>query len=472
MNLFPIFAQLGGKNVLVAGGGAVAERKVALLRQAGARVTVNAPTLTPALQQLAQQHCLIWETRPFHENLLTHVWLVIAATSDSALNTRIARLCEAARLWVNVVDDPAQSSFHVPAIVDRAPLTIAVSSGGQAPMLARRIREKLETLIDHSVGHLAALLARYRSEIKTRYPSLTARRAFYDRVIDGAPGRAVARHQPEQAEQALAQCLACTTTPSPNRAPDTGKVILVGAGPGDPGLLTLKALRALNQADIILHDRLVSPEIMALARRDAERIFVGKVPGENHQQTQSRIHKLMLDHARAGRQVVRLKGGDAFIFGRGAEELSVLAAHNIAFEVVPGVTAAIACAAYSGIPLTHRHLSHSLHLLTAHSAHAPDDSNSQPDWHALARKHQTLGFYMGVAQLGKVARQLITHGLPPDTPFALIENGSLPTQRTLTGTVQNLAALAQQHAIQAPALLLIGEVTRLAKPLHWFGRLL
>jgi len=356
--------------------------------------------------------------------------------------------------------------------VDRAPLMIAISSGGQAPMLARRIRETLETLIDHSIGRLAALLARYRPAIKARYPNLAARRAFYDRVIDGAPARAIANHQPEQAADLLTQWLAQTPFPSPSgdtaQHARTGKVILVGAGPGEPGLLTLKALRALNQADVILYDRLVSAAVLELARRDAECIFVGKSTGENHHQTQARIHDLMLAHARAGRQVVRLKGGDAFIFGRGGEELSVLAKHGIAFEVVPGVTAAVACAAYAGIPLTHRDLSHSLHLFSAHSAHG----QIQPDWRALARSHQTLGFYMGVAQLADVACQLMTHGLAPDTPFALIENGSLPTQRTLTGTVQHLAALAQKHAIQAPALLLIGAVTRLAKPLHWFGRLL
>jgi len=470
MSLFPLFAQLDGKAVLVVGGGAVAERKIALLRKSGARIIVNAPTLTPELERLAQCFTLVWHAEPFHESLLNSVWLVIAATPDAALNARIAALCEKARLWVNVVDDPAHCSIHVPAIVDRAPLTIAISSGGHAPMLTRRIRETLETLIDHSVGRLAALLAHYRQAIKVRYPNLAQRRAFYDRVIDGAPGRAIATYQPEQASDLLTQWLAQTPPPSNGTAQNarTGTVILVGAGPGEPGLLTLKALRALNQADVILHDRLVGPAILDLARRDAEQIFVGKIPGENHHQTQLRIHNLMLAHARAGRQVVRLKGGDAFIFGRGGEELAVLAAHGIPFEVVPGVTAAIACAAYAGIPLTHRDLSHSLHLFTAHSAHA----QNQPDWRALARSRQTLGFYMGVAQLADVAKTLMAHGLPPDTAFALIENGSLPEQRTLTGPVQALAALAHEHAIKAPALLLIGEVTRLAKPLHWFGRLI
>jgi len=468
MNMFPLFARLDNKPVLVVGGGGVAERKVELLRAAGACVTVNAPVLTSALQILAQEKQIIWQRAPFAADFLDKVWLVIAATSDKALNAHIAALCDQARIWVNVVDDPAHCSFHVPAIVDRSPVTIAISSGGQAPMLARRIREKIETLIDHSTSALAALLARYRKAIKARFPNLNARRVFYDKVIDGEPGQAIAKQQIQQADQVLSNWLE-PTTPSIHTSPSSGKVILVSAGPGDPGLLTLKALRALNQADVILYDRLVSAEIIELARRDAQRIFVGKTRGENHHQTQTRIHTLMLEHARAGQVVVRLKGGDAFVFGRGGEELSVLAEQGIPFEVVPGVTAAIACAAYAGIPLTHRHLSHSLHVLTAHSA---TDKNNGPDWRALARSQQTLAFYMGVAQLKNVAHQLMRHGLSPNTPFALIENGSLPQQRTLTGSVENLAELAQHHAIAAPALLLIGEVTQLAKPLHWFGELI
>jgi len=470
MNVFPLFARLDNRAVLVVGGGMVAERKVELLRAAGAQVTVNAPILTSALQTLVQQQCIVWQPAPFAAHFLNHVWLVIAATSDSTLNARIAKLCDQARIWVNVVDDPAHCSFHVPAIVDRSPLTIAISSGGHAPMLARRVREKLETIIDHSTGALAALLARYRKTIKACFPNLSARRLFYDKVMDGEPGQAMAKQQPEQAEQVLTQWLAQTSQTGHGR--EMGKVVLVSAGPGDPGLLTLKALRALNQADVILYDRLVSSEILDLARRDAHRIFVGKTRGENHHQTQARIHALMIEQAHAGRVVVRLKGGDAFVFGRGGEELAILAQQGITFEVVPGVTAAIACAAYAGIPLTHRHLSHSLHLLTAHSATAEHGTSQHPDWHALARSQQTLGFYMGVAQLKEVAYQLIRHGLSPQTPFALIENGSLPNQRTLTGSVEHLAVLAQQHAICAPALLLVGEVTRLAKPLHWFGQLI
>lgn len=459
MNLFPIFAQLSGKPVLVVGGGPVAERKAYSLLQAGALVTVGAPELTDTLLQWVEDDRITWRNGRFEANWLDTVWLVIAATSDSKLNAEISRLADQARIWANVVDEPSYCSFHVPAIVDRSPVTIAISSGGHAPVLARRIREKLETLIDHSVGTLASLVGRYRKPIRQAYPTVSERRTFYDRLIDGPIGAAIHRQQTSEAEALLQQALQEVPAPS------AGKVTLVSAGPGDPGLLTLKALRALNEADVILHDRLVSQEVLDLARRDAERLYVGKSPGENHHQTQARIHAWMIAHARAGRKVVRLKGGDAFIFGRGGEELEALAEHGIAYEVVPGVTAAIACAAYAGIPLTHRHSSQSLHLLTAHSARDED----QPDWTALARSKQTLGFYMGVKQLPELARQLIAHGMPPDTPFALIENGSRPEQRSLTGPLESLETLAQAHAMQAPSLLLIGEVVRLSRQLHWFG---
>lgn len=460
MTLFPIFAQLADKPVLVVGGGAVAERKTHSLLQAGACVRVGAPELTPALRELAEQGRITWLAGSFIPEWLREAWLVIAATADNAINAEVARLAHEQRLWANVVDDPEHSSFHVPAIVDRAPVTIAISSGGQAPVLARRIREKLETLIDHSAGSLAALVGRYREAIRQAYPRLSSRRAFYDWLIDGPVGGALRSQQTRQAESLLEHALRQPQPPAP------GKVILVSAGPGDPGLLTLKALRALNEADVILHDRLVSPAVLDLARRDADRIFVGKTPGENHHQTQSRIHGLMVAHARAGRKVVRLKGGDAFIFGRGGEELAVLAEQGVPYEVVPGVTAAIACAAYAGIPLTHRHLSQGLHLLTAHSAREED----QPDWASLARGKQTLGFYMGVTQLPQVVQRLVEHGMRPDTPFALIENGSRPEQRTLTGPLQDLETLAREHAMQAPSLLLVGEVVRLSGQLHWYGK--
>ena len=383
----------------------------------------------------------------------------MAATDDTRVNREVSEAAQARRLFCNVVDDPALSSFQVPSIVDRSPVIVAISSSGVAPVLARRLRERIESLFDHTLGQLAGLAERYRQRIRAGHPDLGARRRFYDWLLDG-PVAGLRQQRPDQAEAALA-----TALDQPLR-PAEGSVVLVGAGPGDPGLLTLKALRALNEADVIMYDRLVSDDIMALARRDATRVSVGKQPGEDHHATQARIHALLVEHARAGRRVVRLKGGDAFIFGRGGEELEYLREHGVRYEVVPGITAALACAAYAGIPLTHREHAQSVRLVTAHCR----DDEDNLDWPALAREKQTLAFYMGVGQLDALSRRLISHGRAPDTPFALIENGSRPEQRVLSGAVKDLPDLARAHGIRSPALLIVGEVAGLASRLQWFGR--
>jgi uroporphyrin-III C-methyltransferase/precorrin-2 dehydrogenase/sirohydrochlorin ferrochelatase len=460
MKLFPLFADLNQRLVLVVGGGAVAARKTHAMLEAGARVRVGAPELNPELAALARDGAITCIAGHFEEAWLDDAWLVVAATDDEAVNARVAAAADARRILANVVDDPALSSFQVPSIVDRSPLIVAISSSGVAPVLARRLRERIESLFDHALGPLAELAARYRGRIRERRPDLGARRRFYDWLMDGPVASLLRQSRPEQATRELEDAL--------DRLQETpaGSVALVGAGPGDPGLLTLKALRALNEADIILHDRLISAEILSLARRDAERVDVGKRLGEDHAATQARIHALMAEHARRGRRVVRLKGGDAFIFGRGGEELQYLRANAVPYEVVPGVTAALACAAHAGIPLTHREHAQSLHLVTAHCR----DEGDTVDWAALAAGNQTLAFYMGVSQLDTLARKLQTHGRPADTPFALVENGSRPEQRVLTGRLADLAGLAQSHGIKAPALLIVGSVAALANDLHWFGQ--
>jgi len=459
MTLFPIFADLRGCCVLVVGGGPVAERKAAALLEAGADVRVGAPELTANLQQWAGQGRVRHLAGAFEPAWLDQAWLVVAATGDRAVNAAVAAAGQQRRVLVNVVDDPALSSFQVPSIVDRSPLIVAISSSGVAPVLARRLRERLETLLDHALGPLGELAARYRRRIRERRPELGARRRFYDWLLDGPVAALLRQSRPGDAERALAQAL------ERDEPPAAGRAVLVGAGPGDPGLLTLKALRALNEADVILYDRLVSDEILALARRDAERIPVGKLPGEDHNATQARIHELLRQHAQAGRTVVRLKGGDAFIFGRGGEELESLREQGIAYEVVPGITAALACAAYAGVPLTHREHSQSVHLVTAHCR----DSEDTLDWPALARERQTLAFYMGVSQLDTLAARLIAHGRGADTPCVLVENGTRPQQRTLSATLGELPARAKEYGIRAPALLIIGEVAGLAGRLGWFG---
>ncbi|MFC5526157.1 siroheme synthase CysG [Rhodanobacter ginsengisoli] len=458
MKLYPLFVDLSHRAVLVVGGGAVAERKIAALLGAQAQVTVNAPELTPQLQRWVKEGRIAQRREAFRGDWLERVWLVVAATSDRETNRLVATLAGLQRIFVNVVDDAELSSFHVPAVIDRAPLTIAISSGGDAPMLARLLRERLETLLDHSLGALATLAAGLRKRIRARFPDMAARRGFYESLFSGPVAALLRQGRPDAARAAAEQALAAAATGS------SGSVVLVGAGPGDPGLLTLRALRALNEADVILHDRLVGAGVLELARRDAERIEVGKQAGQHHT-TQDGIHALLLQHARAGRRVVRLKGGDPFVFGRGGEELEFLRAHAIPYEVVPGITAAVACAAYAGVPLTHRDHAQSVRFVTAHC----QSSRDTLDWAALAQERQTLAVYMGVAELGVLQARLLEHGRAASTPFALIENGSRPEQRVVTGTLGNLAERALVHAVRSPALLILGEVAALASTLGWFG---
>lgn len=456
--LYPLFADLSGLTVLVVGGGMVAERKVLALLETGADITVGAPRLTSGLAHLVKSGRITQVKDKYTPVWLDSAWLVIAATNKKLLNQAIARNCRERRLLINVVDDATLSSFHVPAIVRRGLLTVAISSAGQAPALARWVRAQLESVLDDSLTPLVALLDQWRGRIRQRFPQTSRRRQFYDAVITGPVAKLLQQNRPEQAQKVLQEQI------KQSQKPRSGHVTLVGAGPGEAGLLTLNGLRALQQADVVIHDRLVDGSVLALARRDATFISVGKTPGKRCN-TQTKINHLLRDQALDGHQVVRLKGGDSFIFGRGGEELEFLRYHGISFSVVPGITAASACAAYSGVPLTHREHAQSVRFVTAHCA----DSLDTLDWQALAKEKQTLAVYMGVAQLDTLHKQLIAHGRKPATPFALIENGATPKQRVVTGSLQNLPALAQAHAVTAPALLLLGEVASLATQLHWYG---
>ena len=457
--LFPLFADLRGRRVLVVGGGAVARRKAEALLQAGARVLVGAPVLEPQLAKWLAAARIEHLAGTFAPEWLDAAWLVIAATDDVATNRAVVEAADARRIFANAVDDAEMSRFHVPARVERGPLQIAISSGGGAPMLARLVRERLELQFDESFGALADLLARNRQRIRARWPGLDARRRGFAGLLSGPLQGLLRKRQHLAAERAFDDALRGDAPPA------RGSVALVGAGPGDPGLLTLRALRLLNEADVILHDRLVSDEVLQLARRDAERISVGKHAGDGGH-SQAQINALLVALAAAGKRVVRLKGGDPFVFGRGGEELQALRAHAIDCEVVPGITAALACAAHAGIPLTHRDHAQALQLVTAHGR---DDIDAL-DWSALARPRQTLAFYMGVAALDQVQAQLLAHGMPATTPFAIVENGSRAAQRVVAGALADLPALARAHAVRAPALLIVGEVAAHACSLHWFGR--
>jgi uroporphyrin-III C-methyltransferase/precorrin-2 dehydrogenase/sirohydrochlorin ferrochelatase len=416
--------------------------------------------MTRQLAEWAASGAISHRWGKFEDGWLSGVWLVVAATGNRTVNQQIATAAEQRQLLVNVVDDAELSSFQVPAVVDRHPLIIAISTGGAAPVLARLVRERIESLFDASLGPLAALAARYRQRIRIRFPDIGQRRRFLDRLFRGKIADQVRRNQPLHAERTLKRSLRDSDGERPR-----GSVVLVGAGPGDPGLLTLNALRALNEADVVLHDRLVSAGVLELIRRDANLIEVGKQGGGTHT-PQEQINALMRVHAESGLRVVRLKGGDPLIFGRGGEELEFLRAHDIDFEVVPGISAAIACAAYAGIPLTHRDHAQTVSLTTAHSR----DSAGDPDWSALAGERQTLAIYMGVSGLAKAQRRLISHGRSPQTPVALIENGSRPEQRVICGTLADLSRLASIHSLQSPSLLIVGDVAGLAHRLHWYAQ--
>lgn len=444
--MLPLFADLRDRAVLVVGGGTVARRKIGMLLEAGARVAVAATTLEPALRAWIEQHQLNWRQGAFEPAWLDDAWLVIVASRDQALNRSVAAAAHARRIFVNAVDDAEASSFHVPARVRRGHLQVAISTGGAAPVLAQRVREQLETELDESLDALTRLLARERVRIRRRFPQSGTRRRFFQGLLDGEVPRLLRARDHAGAQTAFDAALADGAN-----ATRCGSVTLVGAGPGDPGLLTLKALRALQDADVILHDRLVGPGILDLARRDAERIDVGKRVGEDHDSTQARIHALLLKHARVGQQVVRLQGGDPLVFGRGGEELEFLRAHAIPHAVIPGITAALGCSAAAGVALTDRRFAHGVTLLAARG-------NGPIDHRDAAVGDHTLAVYMGAGELASLSQTLIRHGRAADTPCAVIENGSLPNQRVLATTLAELGALAREHTVRAPALAIIGKV--------------
>lgn len=462
MEYFPIFLQLRDRPCLVVGGGETAFLKTELLRKAGARVTVAAPTLEASLAGLLASGEIHHHVGPFEPGLLADKTLVIAAGDDANANRWVAEQARRANIPVNVVDDPPACSFIVPSIVDRDPITIAIGSGGTAPVLIRRLRERLETLIPASFGRLAALAGGFRQQVKQRLP-FPRRRPFWEQVLDGPVAEAVFAGRETEAEGLLQDALDRAARDA--EQPLQGEVYLVGAGPGDADLLTFRALRLMQQADVVLYDRLVSPAVLDLVRRDAEKINVGKAR-DHHTLPQDGINALMVDLASQGKRVCRLKGGDPFVFGRGGEELEVLADAGIPFQVVPGITASTGCGAFAGIPLTHRDHAQSVTFITGHRK---ANGELTLDWEQLARPAQTVVFYMGLQQLPLISRSLQLHGAPADRPAAIVENGTTRQQRVVTGTLSTLPALAEKAAIGSPALIIVGDVVKLREKLAWFG---
>jgi uroporphyrin-III C-methyltransferase/precorrin-2 dehydrogenase/sirohydrochlorin ferrochelatase len=460
MRYFPAFFDLTAQKVLIVGGGEVALRKLAQLTRSGAKITLVAPEVLPELSQQAAAGTITIAVREFVADDLDGARLVIVATSRRAVNRWIAALSEARGIPVNVVDDREASRFIVPAIIDRDPVLVAISTGGSSPVLARRLRERLEALIPKRFGELALWLQSLRRTARWRLRGTDARRRYFEDIVDGAAARRFVAGDTRGAES-LAQQLLARTAHSPRQA---GEVTLVGAGPGDPELLTVKALRALQDADVILHDRLVCRAVLDMARRDAARICVGKTAG-GAGSTQAEINALLIEHALQGKRVVRLKGGDPFIFGRGGEELEALQSAHIRFSVIPGITAAAGCAAYAGIPLTHRDHAHSVTFVTGHE----DREGREPDWDALARPGSTAVFYMGLARVQHIAAKLVQHGAPETMPAALIAQGTLETQRVVSATLGTVAEAASHAGLQSPTLLIVGKVVSLHGSLAWFN---
>lgn len=457
MDFLPLFHNLRGRRVLVVGGGEIALRKARLLAEAGACLQVVAPQIEDELRDLVEAGGGELRLRGYRADDLDGCVLVIAATDDEVLNARVSGDAGQRSLPVNVVDAPALCSVIFPAIVDRSPLMVAVSSGGDAPVLTRLMRARLETLIPAAYGRLAGLAQRFRERVKRRFADVQQRRVFWEEVFQGPVAERVLAGRDAEAERLLLSAL------EGSQERHLGEVYLVGAGPGDPDLLTFRALRLMQQADVVLYDRLVAPAIVDMCRRDAERIYVGKRRSE-HALPQEQINQQLVALAKQGKRVLRLKGGDPFIFGRGGEELEELAAEGIAFQVVPGITAASGCASYAGIPLTHRDYAQSVRFVTGH---LKDHSCDLP-WGDLVAPGQTLVFYMGLVGLPLICEQLIRHGRAADTPAALIQQGTTRNQRVFTGTLANLPQLVAQHKVHAPTLVIVGEVVTLRQKLAWF----
>ena len=461
MQNYPIFIDLKNQPCLFVGGGPVALRKIRLMMSAGAKVTVVAPIICEDLRKEFGEH-IEHHARPFVDDDIDGFRLITAATSEPQINLRVSELAQAKNIPVNVVDEPELCSFITPSIVDRSPVLIAVSTGGGAPVLARTLRSKLEAFIPTSYGRLADAMRQCRDQLKQKLPTERDRRQFWETIVNGPVAEKFLSGRTEQGQHALSAAIE-NSADSNQSSNMTGEVWLVGAGPGDPDLLTFRALRLMQQADVVLYDRLVSEKILNLTRRDADRIYVGKKRSD-HAVPQGEINQLLVDLAKQGKSVLRLKGGDPFIFGRGGEEIELLAKSGISFQIVPGITAASGCAAYAGIPLTHREHAQSCMFVTGHLKNGSVDL----DWRLLATPNQTVVIYMGLLGLPTICTQLMEHGVAPNMPIALVEQGTTQRQRVFTATLESMPKTIKNQDIHAPTLVIIGSVVTLQESLNWY----
>lgn len=459
MDYFPLFLDARQLKVLIVGAGEVAARKLELIMKTPATITVVAPWVCDTVKQLANNEKVTLIEREFENGDLDGKDVVFVATDKSDVNQHVHDIARANKVLVNVVDNTPLCQFITPSIVDRSPIVIAMSSGGVAPVLLRYLRQKLETVLPANLSRLGAFSEKFREKVKQTLNSVTARRYFWEDVLDGDIAEMVEKGQDKKADDAFEIALDAAAKDKKVQ----GQVYLVGAGPGDPDLLTFRALRLMQKADVVVYDRLVSPQILELVRRDAEKIYVGKAKS-NHTLPQDDINQLMVDEAKKGNRVVRLKGGDPFIFGRGGEEIQTLIQHGIDFQVVPGITAANGASSYAGIPLTHRDHAQSVVFATGHLKDGTIDLN----WPALAQKNQTAVFYMGLIGLPIICEKLIEHGLDASTPIALVQSATTEQQAVLTGTLSNIVAKQKETQLQPPTLIIVGSVVSLRSELNWF----
>ncbi len=459
MDYLPIFLDLRGRKGLVAGGGDAAARKASLMLNAGAWVTVVAPgDLSDTFNELAGTDRMIHVREDFRPAHLDGMDVVFAASGDAALDQAVQEAARSRHVPVNVVDRPSQCSFIMPSIIDRSPVMVAVSSGGEAPVLSRLLRARLETLIPAAYGRLAALAGRFKTRVRAHFQTTEGRRKFWEKALLSPIAEMVFAGREQEAEAALVEML-----DKAGNAPDRGEVYLVGAGPGNPDLVTFRALRLMQQADVVVYDRLVSPPILDMCRRDADRIYVGKEQ-DNHALPQEDINMLLVRLALEGKRVLRLKGGDPFIFGRGGEEIETLREHGVSFQVVPAITAAAGVASYAGIPLTHRDHAQALVFVTGHLK----DNTMDLDWDMLCRPRQTIVIYMGLKGLVHMCEQMIKHGLPGTTPAAIVQQGTTPNQKVVIATLDTLPSRAAQAQLKPPTLIIVGSVVSLHEKLNWF----
>jgi uroporphyrin-III C-methyltransferase/precorrin-2 dehydrogenase/sirohydrochlorin ferrochelatase len=446
MNTLPLFFNLANKPVLIIGGGNVAKRKAILLQKSGARITVIAKRLDKDFALFLDSHGYDYFIKSYDKtDLNNQPALIICATDDNSLNRQVYDDAKALNIAINVVDTPELCDFIFPAIVDRSPVVIGVSSNGKAPVLARLIRAKIESILPSGIGDMAHKAGQFRQTVKDKLHDINHRRHFWEGVF----------HRSLQGERVgeLADELAKFTHDNPN---PVGEVYIVGAGAGDVDLLTFKALRLMQQADVVLYDALVSPEIVDLCRRDSDKIFVGK-KRSNHAKSQDEINELLVRYAKAGKRVLRLKGGDPFVFGRGGEEMLACQAAGVPYQVVSGITSALAGASGAGIPLTHRGVATSVRFLTGCYRTGESFDGLTSPYHA----DETLVFYMGLHALENLMQNLVKSGLATDTPIAIVANASLPHQQVLTGTLCDIVEKQQEAQLPAPAIIIVGQVVGL-----------